>query len=338
MANHEGRTVAAVDLTSFTLAGQIALDGQPTTVLAHPAQPLACALTPGTGTVYEIEAAGLKVQRKVQVARAAISMRPAPHGRSVWVLCGEPRQLVQLNLDRFQVDTRIPLPAAPTDFDLSPDGALAATSLADGGVVFLDLANRRAHRPVEPDRRAAAVRFRSDGRQLLVGNTDERLLSVLRAPDGRVVVRLPLAVRPENFCFKGDGGQLFLTGAGMDAVVVVYPFRTEVAETALAGKAPAQMAASTSPDYLFVSNPPTGDVTVLDIETRRAIAVVAVGEMPGYIAITPDSQYALVLNQRSGSMAVIRIAAIVSKRTKSAPLFTMIPVGSRPVSAAVCWA
>jgi hypothetical protein len=34
-------------------------------------------------------------------------------------------------------------------------------------------------------------------------------------------------------------------------------------------------------------------------------------------------------------MAVIRIAAIAAKRTKSAPLFTMIPVGSKPVCAVV---
>lgn len=59
------------------------------------------------------------------------------------------------------------------------------------------------------------------------------------------------------------------------------------------------------------------------------------GGEPGFIAITPDEQYALVLNRRSGDMAVIRIAAIRATRTKSAWLFTMIPVGSRPVSAVV---
>ena len=68
------------------------------------------------------------------------------------------------------------------------------------------------------------------------------------------------------------------------------------------------------------------------------MAATAVGEDPGFIAVTPDDNYALVLNRKSGDMAVIRTAALVTDevfRRKSAALFTMIPVGSRPVSAAV---
>jgi DNA-binding beta-propeller fold protein YncE len=64
-------------------------------------------------------------------------------------------------------------------------------------------------------------------------------------------------------------------------------------------------------------------------------AVVAVGAEPRGVVVTPDSQMALVLNQRSGDIAIIRLANIISKRAKTAPLFTMIPVGSAPVAAVV---
>ena len=56
---------------------------------------------------------------------------------------------------------------------------------------------------------------------------------------------------------------------------------------------------------------------------------------PRHILITPDKQYALVLNRRSGDLAVIRIQSLRARRYKSAPLFTMIPVGEGPVSTAV---
>ena len=96
------------------------------------------------------------------------------------------------------------------------------------------------------------------------------------------------------------------------------------------------MAASDGvPGYLFVANPTSGDVTILNITTRRVIAVASVGAEPGYIAITPDNQYALVLNRKSGDMAVLLITPNLGNRQKSAALFTMIPVGSKPVSAAV---
>jgi hypothetical protein len=61
-----------------------------------------------------------------------------------------------------------------------------------------------------------------------------------------------------------------------------------------------------------------------------------VGTEPSSITITPDDQYALVLNQASGDMAVIRIPNVTrAARSKKGPLFMLIPVGSKPVSAAV---
>jgi YVTN family beta-propeller protein len=128
-----------------------------------------------------------------------------------------------------------------------------------------------------------------------------------------------------------------MTGAGRDAVVIAYPYQTQIGGTFLAGRAPDGMAVVGS--NLLVTNPETNSVTVLDIDTYRLVAVVEVGHEPREILITPDNQYALVLNQKSGDLAVIRIAALSARdrtrRYKSAPLFTLIPVGAKPVSAAV---
>jgi len=82
---------------------------------------------------------------------------------------------------------------------------------------------------------------------------------------------------------------------------------------------------------------------VLDVESGKLVALVTVGSRPRQIILTPNHDYALVLNEKSGDMAVIRIFSLGGnqvggarvKRYKSAPLFTMIQVGERPVSAAV---
>jgi len=77
------------------------------------------------------------------------------------------------------------------------------------------------------------------------------------------------------------------------------------------------------------------------MDTRKLVAVVQVGQAPGHIPMTPDEEYALVLDEQSGDLAVIRILSLTlapdgsRRRYKSAPLFTLIPVGERPVSAAV---
>ena len=334
VANEEGQAIAAVDLTAFAVARHIPLGANPTEVIAHPSRPSVFALTPRTGAVHEIDAGALALGRKRVCANAALSMRLAPDARSLWVAAREPRQLVRLNVASLQVEARVPLAGEPRDFDIARDGARAAVSFGpEGWLVILNLETGKTEHVLRLGKALGAVRFQSNGRNLLAANIEDRLLTIVDVASGRVVTHLPLAVRPDNLCFNSDAGQLFITGDGMDAVVIVYPYQTEVAETVLAGHAPGAMAAA--PGLLFVANPRSNSVTILDIETHKAIAAAPAGAEPGYITITPDNQYALVLNRRSGDMAVIRIAAVIAKRSKSAPLFTMIPVGSKPVSAAV---
>lgn len=335
VANEEGQAVAVVDLTAFAVARHVRLAGNPTEVIAHASRPAVYVLTAATGAVYEIDSTRLSLARRAAPCSSAVSMRLS--GESLWVLSREPRQLVRLASGEFRVRTRIALPATPSDFDLSRDGSLAAVSFREQGMLAVaDLrAGKLLWKGAPGGGATGLIRFQSDGRNVLAARTQDRLLSIVQAATGRVVTHLPLAIRPEHFCFKSDGGQLFITGEGMDAVVVVYPYQTQVAETMLAGRAPGAMAVSSSPDFLFVANPTAGNVTIVNIETHRVIAVAPSGVDPGFITVTPDNQYALVLNRGSGDMAVIRITTITAKRTKSAALFTMIPVGSKPVSAAV---
>jgi DNA-binding beta-propeller fold protein YncE len=305
-------------------------------VLAHPSRPVVYVLVPSSGTVCEIDAATLSLSRRSSLGRPALGMRLSPDTQSLWLCTIESPELVRLPLDRFRPDARIPLPAAPADFDLSPRTPLAGVSFATGEVVLADLTTRRVVQRLRCGADCGAVRFRSDGEHLLAANPSERRLSILDTASGSLITQLMLAVRPEQLCFNTDGGQLFITGAGMDAVVIVYPYRTEVAQTRLAGHNPGAMAVSSGRTaWLFVANPKAGDVTIIEIETQRVIAVAAVGADPSFITVTPNDQYALVLTRASGDMAVIRLGAVKPDRRRSAPLLTMIPVGSRPVSAAV---
>jgi YVTN family beta-propeller protein len=341
IANQEGGAVAAVDLEVFAVARHIRVDGAPTDVVARRQHARVYALTPANGSVHEIRASNLTFTRKVGVARSAISMRLSRDENTLYVLCRDPRRLVALALDPLRVDWELGLAEDPYDFDVSSEGTLAAVSHREAqAITFIDLARRSAYPLVRANGEIGLVRFQYS-RQLIAANLSQRTLSIYHAPSRGLIVNLPLAVRPDQLCFNADGGQLFVTGEGMDAVVVVYPsFTPEIGETVLAGHTPGAMAASVTPGYLFVANPKSGDVSILDIETRRVVAVTPVGTQPAYITITPDDQYALVLNQSSGDMAVIRIPNVTravneQRRWKKGPLFMLIPVGSKPVSAAI---
>jgi len=333
-----------VDLEVFAVARHIPVAGSPTAVVARQKHSRVYALTPDNGTVHEIRSDNLTFSRKQQVAASAITMRLSPDGNTLYVLCADPHRLIALGVDPMRIAWKVDLAASVRDLDISADGTLLAVSHGQAGsITFIDATRRQAFAPVEASGEIGLVRFQYS-QQLIAANLTERLLSIYQASSRRLIVNLPLAVRPEHLCFKADGGQLFVTGEGMDAVVVVYPTYTpEVAETVLAGHHPGAMATCNlqdSPQYLFVANPKSGDVSILDIESTNVVAVTPVGTEPSYITVTPDDQYALVLNQASGDMAVIRVPNVTraineQRRSKKGPLFMLIPVGSKPVSAAV---
>jgi len=335
VANAGERTVAAVDLNAFVLAKQIGLDGAPGDVRSNPLRPGVYVLLPESGAVCEIDAAKLAVVRKTRLGYPALAMRLAADGESLWVL--QARALVRLEGSRLRPVEYIPLPGVAEDFDLTRDGRAAVGFRAERRLALVRLGTRTIEHFVDAGCEPSLVRFQGDGQQVLVGSRADRSLTIFDAASGRTVVRLPLPVEPVNCCFNSDGGQMFVTGPGMDAVAIVYPYQTEVGETILAGRTPDGMAVCGSPPYLFVANPASGSITVLDIDTRKLVGAVTVGQEPRRILITPDNRYALVLNWRSGNMAAIRIAAFTERRhrTDPAPLFTIVPVGAQPVAGAV---
>jgi YVTN family beta-propeller protein len=338
VANQDGRSVAVVDLSSFHVRKQIHLDAAPAVVLRHPQRPVVFVLAPQGGTVYEIDAASLAVGRTARAGSQAVDMQISPGGDSLWVLYRDPAALVEVPLNSLRPARRIRLAAPPDDFDLSSENRAAIASRQDRSIVMASLTSAAIERTIAAGAEPSIVRFQLNGKQLIAGSRPERSVTIFDVATGKTVVRLPLPLEPRHFCFTPpDGGQLFISGDGMDAVVIVYPYQTEVAETILAGHAPGVMAVTdTSPSYLLVANPESSRITVFDVDTRKLVAAVQVGRQPGSILVTPDNQYVLVLNEQSGDLAVIRIFSLAARyRYKPAPLFTMIPVGEKPVSAAV---
>jgi DNA-binding beta-propeller fold protein YncE len=229
--------------------------------------------------------------------------------------------------------------------EVSSDGRAAVSTGKEGIIESIDLATRQASRAAIQGE-AGQLRFRSDGKLLLVANLSDSSLTALSIPALQVIAELTLAMKPENLCFTADFGQLFVSGAGMDAIAIVFPYNMlEVDQTVLTGRQPGVMACSERPQYLFVASTSGSAISILNVDSRKVIGLAQVGQNPSYITVTPDSQYALVLDETSGDMAVIHIPAIHSTRSKSAALpawasvatalFTVLPVGDRPVQAVV---
>ena len=319
-----------MDLLAFSVRERIELGASPKSLVRH--RDRIYALLPEAAQLVEIDAPKRRAVRRISLPGSPLAGRPGPGTDRLWCLVTSPTpSLVPVDVEQGRAGKPIELEAAPLAFALSPTEACAGVTLESGAVQVIDLEAGRTISRMQLAATLGSIQFRSDGKVMLIAERGRRLITVLDAPSGRIVTQLPLALSPDHVTMNTDGGQVFVTGAGSDAVVVVYPYRTEVAQTSLSGRSPGRMAVSSDPPFLFVSNPEADSVSVFDITTQKVVAVTGVGARPGAIAITPDQQYALVLNEGSGDMAVIRIAAITPGREKRAPLFTMVPIGDRPL-------
>jgi YVTN family beta-propeller protein len=348
VASQDSRSVAAIDLTNFRLRAHIALDEAPAAVAAHPTLPKAYVLAPDAGTVYEIDAGKMAVNRRARAGDRAIGMAVAPNNDALWVLYyGKPGELVELPFDSLRPRRRIRLTSPPGAFALSSTNYAAIASSDDRTIAVVSLERSAIERVIATHDEPSLIHFQLDGAQIIAGSHPDRAVTIFNTASGKTVVRLALAIAPRHFCQDVTGGQLYVTGDGMDAVAIIYPYETEIGQTILAGHAPGAMAVTPgASSLLLVANTDSDRITALDVNTMGFVtAVVDVGQEPCSIVTTPgaqvDSQYALVLNRKSGDVAVIRCYSLnrgglfKQPLARPTPVFTMIPVGERPVAAAI---
>jgi DNA-binding beta-propeller fold protein YncE len=337
VASGEDQTLTVVDLLAFNVRRRVAISGRATRLIpsSFGGQSRLYACDFAAGWIEEVDCRAYERKHAVQVDGPLAGARLQPGERRLWAAAGNPPRLIPLDLEKLHPGRPILLPAMPLHLDVAPEGARACLTLESGEVALIDLAAQRLSALVRVGESLGAIRFRSDGRAVVVADLGRRLVSILDPAGAGIVVELPLALRPDRMWMKRDGGQIFISGEGRDAIAIVYPYRTEVAQTFLSGRKPGEMADSAAPAYLFVSNPEANSLTIFDIDTQKVVAVTQVGIAPGPVAVTPDQSYALVLNRGSGDMAVIRTAAITPGREKRVPLFTMIPVAAGPSHAVV---
>lgn len=336
MATRDSGDIAIVDLAAFKLEKKrIKPSGRPLHLLDVPQTDTLLTIC-DNGALEEMSFSEARLTRKLSTPLFPYNVWLSHDSATIWALSADQKRLVSIDRATFAVKAEWPLPQKSTSIAVSPGSTHVAVAFeGTNEVALLAGPDQKTFTMAKLDQTPAQLRFLNNGSMLIVTHLESRQLTMVDSTSGKVVVALPLPIRPENLCFNADGGQLFITGEGLDGVVVVYPFQSQVAATLLSGKSPGPMATSSQPQFLFVTSPSTSTVSVLDIRTQKLAAVVAVGTDPRTIALTPDNSMALVLNQRSGDIAIIRLANIVSKRHKTAPLFTMIPVGSAPVAAVI---
>jgi YVTN family beta-propeller protein len=339
VASGAEKEIAVADLASFRRVASIPLPYAPDRLFQS--QGRVFAICGEARAIVEIDVDQFRFGGRIGLPGKPVAVRALPgaeNTNAVIVLADEPGALFRVDLVNRRVTARLTLPGTPADLDLN--GSMAAITVpAKNAVVRVALSGSTSALKISGATDVGVpcglVRFRRDGGTILAGVAAAREIIALDSQSGRLLTRLPLPVSPSRFCLNPAAGEMFVTGKGEDAIAIVSSFQNEVEQTVLAGHTPYAMAVSERRNLLFVTNIESGDLTILDIETRGVSASVHVGETPGDVLLTPDDEYALVLDQHSGNVSVVRITTVLDRKVKTKPLFTVFPTAADARSAII---
>lgn len=342
-------SVAIVNLNTFQLTGRKEFRTAPGIVSTS--GDTAYVLTPADGTVHAVnpsdrKSSGISARFSSELDFLRLTAEQNPR---LVTASSANRELVVAGLADLRPQRRVHLQAPAAGLDIGTHAVsrntYAAVSGGKSGMVELINLETGKNSKCELEGELGELRFRRDGKLLFVANYGRRSLVVLDTESLQTVCELSLPMQPQNLAFGARDGQLFVSGPGMDAISIIYVYNTvEVDQTVLAAREPGPMACSENPRYLFVASRSGPEVTILNIDSRKIAALTLTGSNPSRIMITPDQQYALVLDKGSGDLAVIRIPEILNSRNRRGasslpsgiltlrgiPLFAMIPVGAQP--------
>ena len=352
MASAAEKAVVISDLANFRRSASISLDAAPDQVLyAHGKLYAVCA---ADQAIVLIDPALRTITGKIKVGGTIAGTTLTDDGNWLAVATSQPAAVVFIDARSDTIIRRTALPGVPTAISASieqiavlleptPQSAsssrLARINLSDGKLIGVSLVGAGL---------LSALDYRKDGETIFVAAPDSRQIISLEAASGAVLARLPVPIRPARFCADGTGGQVFVTGADSEAQLAIFkPYQNEIDQTLYAGHALFGMAVAPVRRYLFLSNPDAGDVTILDIETRRILASVRTGGNPREILVAPSAdstapeEYAFVVDGETGDVSVIHIPAVLHNHGDAfiaeppKPIFAVFHGGTKPQSAVI---
>ncbi len=226
--------------------------------------------------------------------RSLDSVRLTPDGLSLWEF-PQSRQMLIVDVESGKPVYRLGLDYAPSTstcrsfeskrrlrlFRAAPAASSSSSTWQAGGA-RRNLPAAREH-SVSP--RRALWRWLANYQDRQPAGHRYRHAGVLRNCASDAARKSLLQLRP---------GTAVCSGSGMDGIAIVFPYRTlEVDQTLLAGHAPGAMACSITPAYLFVASRAGSEISIVDIDSRKVIAVIQAGQMPTISPSRPTSNMRL---------------------------------------------
>ncbi len=214
--------------------------------------------------------------------------------------------------------------AAPVE-----SGTLVVLNKAEATASLIDLASGKVAATLPTGNGPHEAAVSPDGRLALVANygtggAPGSTLTLIDVPAARVMKTIALGEyrRPHGIQWLSDGRRAVVTCEANKAVVIVDVEAGAVAGAVTTGQEVSHMVAVARDDSrAYVASIGSGNVTAVDLDTRKVLAVIPTGQGAEGIDLTPDGRELWVTNREDDTVSVVETASLRVAATRPAPRF-----------------
>jgi len=261
-------------------------------------------------TVSVIDTGSAKVVATLPVAAGPHGMTQSPDGKTVYVSGEASSEVSVIDTATNRVVRSIEVGKMPHGLAMTPDGrTLLAGVYGEDRVVFVDTGSNtivgsvgvaKPHTiAVRPDGKVAYVASQEPGKFALVV-VDLASRSVLRS--------IAFDKPPRDPEFSADGGALYVTLAGTNAIQVIDPTSDKIVAQIPTGASPHIAAHFQNVERGSVVVQGPGELLLFDASTNAPLRAIAVGKQPHWMASSPDGKTMYVTNEGSNDVTVVDLS------------------------------
>jgi len=293
VVNPDSNSVSAVTTRTDEKAGETAVGEDPRSLALGPEGRRLYVTSQGAATLTVLDPERLAVLATIPVGAEPYGVVADPRGHLVYVASSATATIEVVDVRLRQIIARIPVAAKPKGLAISADGArLYVTHFLSGDVSVIDLVRRTTLQVIGTGSDSNMVQ------KIALHPTNGRAyLPHIRSNATNRSLLFDTTVFPVVSAIDLASGQ-HLPRERLDLATVDRPMNL-----------PFDLAFSPDGQRLYVANLGSGDVSVIDLATRRPVAHLDVGDGPRAIVVTSDGRKAYVANSLSDDVSVIDLTS-----------------------------
>ncbi|MDT8303205.1 MAG: hypothetical protein RQ760_17130, partial [Sedimentisphaerales bacterium] len=136
-----------------------------------------------------------------------------------------------------------------------------------------------------------------DGKEIFIAETTANQVAVFDIATGKVTKVIYVGEKPVGLDISVDGSKLYVTSAVPDGKVQIVDVRDgSVTDSIITGHTPVVVVAGRDGKMLYVCNQYNNNIGMVDLNSKKQIAVIDVVREPVAAALTSDGKYLFVAN------------------------------------------